>query len=64
MITFKPFKKYMLENDLSPDDIKHDLGFSNDTITRISKGRDVKLSTVEKICKKYHLKIEDVVQIK
>lgn len=64
MISFKPFKRYMLENDLGLDDLKRDLGFSNDTITRINSGRDVKLSTIERICKKYKLKIEEVVQIK
>lgn len=64
MISYKPFKRYMLDNDLGAEDLKNDLGFSNDTITRINNDRDMRLSTIEKICKIYKLKIEDVVYIK
>ena len=54
----------MAQNDLEDNDLRRDLGFSNDTITRLNKDRDVKLSTIERICKFYKLDIEDVVKIK
>lgn len=64
MISYKPFRRYMLDNDINNDDLRCDLGLSNDTLTRISKDRDMRVSTIEKICKYYKIPIEKVIQIK
>ena len=63
MISFKPLFDFMFYNKIQMKDLQESLGMSPRTTAKFRKGESVSLKTIEKICLKYNLPIEDVIEI-
>ncbi len=68
MISYKPFQKLLIDNEIKVTVLMKELNISSVTMAtlnaRTKNNKPVSLSTIEKICMKLNCKISDVVEIK
>lgn len=64
MISYKPLLHWMLENNIKKGVLVEDLGLSWSTINKLKNGGNLELQIIERICKHFDLRIEQVVEIK
>lgn len=64
MISYKPFLKWMIDNNIDKSILHDELGFSWTTISKLTKGDPVRLDILEKICLHFNISIEKVIEIK
>lgn len=66
MWTYEPFRLFYVRtySDLNKSQIARETGLSRHTITKILEDRHVKTDTLERLCRTYGLRIEQVCQYK
>lgn len=62
-----PFKytklwKLTLDKGLNKTQLRDEVGFSNECLSKLSKNKNVSMNTLEKICSYFHCDISDVVE--
>ncbi len=61
MITYKPLWKTLIEKDMKKMDLVKDGTVSRGTLAKMSKNQKVSLEVVERICKRLHCRVEEVI---
>lgn len=61
MITYKPLWKTLIEKDMKKMDLVEDGTVSRGTLAKMSKNQKVSLEVVERICKRLHCRVEEVI---
>ena len=64
MISYGPLWKLLIDKNLTKTELREKVGFSTNTLSKLSKNESVTLSILEKICLSLDCKIEDIVVIK
>lgn len=64
MISYDPLWKLLIDKNMTKTELREKVGFSTNTLAKLSKNESVTLSTLEKICLYLDCKIEDIVEIK
>lgn len=64
MITYRKLRDKVIESNLRWQDIKKDLGISNDVIAKINKNDYITLRTLERFADYFSCDIGDLVEIK
>lgn len=64
MISYDPLWKLLIDKNLTKTELREKVGFSTNTLSKLSKNESVTLSILEKICLSLDCKIEDIVVIK
>jgi len=64
MISYDPLWKLLIDKNMTKTDLREKVGFSTNTLSKLSKNESVTLSILEKICLSLDCKIEDIVVIK
>ena len=64
MISYDPLWKILIDKKITKTELREMVGFSTNTLAKLSKNESVTLSILEKICLNLNCKIEDVVEIK
>lgn len=62
MISYKPLRDYMYQNNILITDLV-DAGFNSRTTAKLSKDEMVSLRTIMDLCQHLSLPIEDVVEV-
>lgn len=60
--SYKPLEITLIKKDKTKTDLKNDLKISPATLAKISKGENVALSVIKKICEYLECRIEEVVE--
>ena len=63
MISYDPLLDFLHFNKKNITDIGKELGLSPRTLAKFRKGEPLSLTTIERICLFYDLRIEEVVEI-
>lgn len=61
MITYKPLWKTLIDRDMKKMDLVVDGTLSRGTLAKMGKNEKVSLDVIERICRKLHCKIEEVI---
>lgn len=64
MISYKPFRHYMIEHDIDRRYLIDNIGISATTFTKLNQDDPVRLDILEKICLHFKIPIEQVIEIK
>ena len=64
MISYDPLWKLLIDKNMTKTELRENVGFSTNTLAKLSKNESVTLSTLEKICLYLDCKIDDIVEIK
>ena len=64
MISYDPLWKLLIDKNMTKTELREKVGFSTNTLAKLSKNESVTLSTLEKICLYLDCKIEDIIEIK
>ena len=64
MISYDPLWKLLIDKNMTKTELREKVGFSTNTLAKLSKNESVTLSTLEKICLCLGCKIENIVEIK
>ncbi|MBC8580473.1 helix-turn-helix domain-containing protein [Zhenhengia yiwuensis] len=64
MISYKPFRHYMVEHDIDRDYLLNEVGISSTTFTKLNQDKPVRMDILEKICLHFKIPIEQVIEIK
>lgn len=59
---YKPLFKQLIDKDISREQLKNDLQLSPATMAKMSKGENVALTVLDKICVYLDCEVEDVIQ--
>ncbi|BFH18247.1 hypothetical protein J6TS7_20670 [Paenibacillus dendritiformis] len=63
MLTFEPFRIWLVKSKKSNTEVLNDCGFSPTTVAKIMKDRfPVRSDVIEKLCRVYHLRIDEVIE--
>ena len=60
MISYDPLWKLLIDKNLTKTELREKVGFSTNTLSKLSKNESVTLSILEKICLSLDCKIEDI----
>lgn len=63
MVSYKPLWKTLIEKDINKTKLRDMVGFSNGTLSRMSKGQYVEMKHIDKICQVLGCGISDVVEV-
>lgn len=61
MITYKPLWKTLIEKDMKKMDLVEDGTVSRGTLAKMGKNQKVSLEVVERICRRLHCRVEEVI---
>ena len=61
MITYKPLWKTLIEKDMKKMELVEDGTVSRGTLAKMGKNQKVSLEVVERICKRLHCRVEEVI---
>lgn len=64
MISYNPLLHWMLENKVKKGVLVDELGLSWSTVNKLNNGENLELQIIERICKHFGLRIEQVVEIR
>lgn len=64
MITYDKLWKLLIDKKMTKTELREKVGFSTNTLSKLSKNESVTVATLEKICLYLDCKIEDVIEIK
>ena len=64
MITYDNLWKLLIDKKMTKTELREKVGFSTNTLSKLSKNESVTVATLEKICLYLDCKIEDVIEIK
>lgn len=62
MISYKPLKKLLIDKNMNKTQLRDLAGFSNGTLSRISKDQYIEMKHLDKICDVLNCRIEDVIE--
>ena len=63
MVSYLPLWKTLLDKNMKKMQLRDKVGFSNGTLSRLSKNEYVELKLLDKICMSLGCRIEDVIEI-
>lgn len=63
MISYKPFWETLNKSELNQYILCEKYGISRSLLDKLRHNKDVRLSTLENLCKIFDCKIEDIVEI-
>ncbi len=63
MITYKPLWKTLIDKDMKKMDLVADGTLSRGTLAKMGKNEKVSLDVVERICRRLHCRVEEVMRI-
>lgn len=61
MITYKPLWKTLIDKDMKKRDLVADGTLSRGTLAKMGKNEKVSLDVVERICRRLHCRVEEVI---
>lgn len=64
MISYSPLWKLLIDKKMTKSQLREKVGFSTNTLSKLSKNEPVALVILEKICLSLDCKIEDILEIK
>lgn len=64
MITYDKLWKLLIDKKMTKTELREKVGFSTNTLSKLSKNEPVALVILERICLHLDCKIEDVLEIK
>lgn len=59
-VSYKKLWKLLIDKDMSKTDLRLAIGASTATMAKLSKGNDVSMDTLSRICEKLHCNVGDV----
>lgn len=62
MISYNPLWKMLIDHNMKKLDLLEVAGISRGTLAKMGKNEPVNLAVIEKICRYFHCKIEDVIE--
>ena len=54
--------KLLIDKNMTKSDLRKAIGISSSTLAKMGKGENVSLDVIDKICKLFDCKIEDVIE--
>ncbi|WP_424765716.1 helix-turn-helix domain-containing protein [Paenibacillus sp. sgz302251] len=60
--SYKPLFKLLVEKDMTKEELREAIGASSSTIAKMSKGENVSMEVINKICALFQCKIDDVIK--
>lgn len=64
LITYDKLWKLLIDKKMTKTELREKVGFSTNTLAKLSKNESVTVATLEKICLYLDCKIEDIIEIK
>ena len=64
MITYKPFRHYMVEHDIDRQYLIDVVEIGSTTISKINSDKPIRLDIIEKICLHFDIRIDQFMEIK
>lgn len=64
MITYDKLWKLLIDKKMTKTELREKVGFSTNTLSKLSKNESVTVATLEKICLYLECNIEDIIEIK
>lgn len=64
MITYNKLWKLLIDKKMTKTELREKVGFSTNTLSKLSKNESVTVATLERICLYLDCKIEDIIEIK
>lgn len=61
-VTYNKLAHLLIEKDMANAELMEEAGFSADIITRIKRGNNSSLGSIEKICKTLQCGIDDILE--
>ena len=62
--SYKPLWKLLIDKDMTKKKLMEQTGISKSTIDKMGRGEIISLNIVDKICKQFDCKVEDVMEYK
>ena len=62
--SYKPLWKLLIDKDMTKKKLMEQTGISKSTIDKMGRGETISLNIVDKICKQFDCKIEDIMEYK
>ena len=62
--SYKPLWKLLIDKDMTKKKLMEQTGISKSTIDKMGRGETISLNIVNKICKQFDCKIEDIMEYK
>lgn len=60
--TYKPLFKTLIDKDITREQIKNDLSLSSATMAKLTKGENVALNIIDKLCDYLNCEVEDIIK--
>lgn len=64
MINYSPLFKKLIDENMTKTQFRYALGLSTATLARMSKGKNISLSIINKICKYFNCDVNDIISCK
>ncbi|WP_425533919.1 helix-turn-helix domain-containing protein [Terrisporobacter petrolearius] len=64
MITYDKLWKLLIDKKMTKTELREKVGFSTNTLAKLSKNESVTVATLEKICLYLDCNVEDIIEIK
>ena len=62
-ISYKPLFKLMIDRGMTKSELHTELGLSSATLAKLSKGKALSGSNIEKLCNYFRCQVQDIVEI-
>ena len=62
--SYKPLWKLLIDKDMTKKKLMEQTGISKSTIDKMGRGETISLNIVDKICKQFDCKVEDIMEYK
>ncbi len=63
MVSYRPLWKTLIDRDIKKTQLKDMVGFSNGTLSRLSKNQYVEMKHIDAICQKLNCRVEEIIEI-
>lgn len=64
MINYSPLFKKLIDENMTKTQFRYALGLSIATLARMSKGKNISLSIINKICEYFNCDVNDIISCK
>ena len=62
--SYKPLWKLLIDKDMTKKKLMEQTGISKSTIDKMGRGEIISLNIVDRICKQFDCKVEDIMEYK
>lgn len=62
--SYKPLWKLLIDKDMTKKKLMEQTGISKSTIDKMGRGETISLNIVDRICKQFECKVEDIMEYK